>query len=486
MSGGTPPRQFAHLFMVGIKGTGMTALAEVLHRQGVQIVGSDTNERFHTDTILAELGIRVIESFEADQLPDRSEAVIYSAAYDPAVHPQLRRAAELGKPVISYPEALGELSAAQCAVGVAGVHGKTTTAAMIGTLVRELELPGAVLVGSAAADFGGRSTYSGGREFLVAETCEYKRHFLFFHPDILLVTGIEPDHLDYYRDMQDIQSAFDDYCRRLAVGGTLIYCADDPGAVTVCRRVAHERPDLTVAGYGRRAEGDYRVSAVQRRAGELSFLLGDDPQPLRLHVPGEHNALNAAAAVAVIDVLAQRFGAAELGPPRSAAVRQAVRRALAAFRGTRRRCEVLGEAGGVLFVDDYGHHPTAIRTTLDGLRSFYPGRRLVVDFMSHTYSRTAALLDEFARSLAAADVVVLHKIYASAREQFDGRIAGSDLAERTRRYHRDVHYVDEPMDAVGPLQRMLRRGDLFVTMGAGNNWRLGEALLAQRQREQPA
>ena len=453
----------------------MTALAEILQQQGVQISGSDTHERFYTDRILAELGIPVIESFDADRLPDDSEAVIYSAAYDATVHPQLLRAAERGIPLMSYTEALGALSAGQFAVGIAGVHGKTTTAAIVGTLVRQLGLPGSVLVGSAVTDFNGRSTYSGGDRFLVAETCEYRRHFLSFHPDVLLISGIEPDHLDYYRDLQDIQNAFADYVRLLPEGGVVIHCADDPATREVCAAVAVQRSDLNLIGYGRSAEGDYRLSNVELLPGTVRFQLGRDAAPWILRVPGAHNAMNAAGAVAVLDCLARRLG---VQPARAQ-----LRRALASFSGTRRRSELLGEAGGVLFIDDYGHHPTAIRTTLEGLRAFYPGRRLVVDFMSHTYSRTAALLDDFARSLAGADVVVLHRIYASAREQFDGRIAGSDLADRTRRYHGDVHYIDEPMDAVKPLQQLLRRGDLFVTMGAGNNWQLGERVLQLRRRE---
>ncbi len=472
----------------------MTALAELLVGRGVVVSGADTEERFYTDAILAELGVEVFESFDPALVPADVEAVIYSAAYDPGSHPQLVRALELGLRPQSYTEALGEISATRFAAGIAGVHGKTTTAAMVGVLVRELQLPGAVLVGSAVAGFGGRSTYNGGDCFLVAETCEYKRHFLSFHPDVLLITGIEPDHLDYYRDLADIKSAFADYARRLSRGGALVYCADDAAASEVSRAVAAERPDISLVPYGHDAQGAYRLLSVTVGRGEISFRIEGWDGSFSLRVPGEHNALNAVAALAVTDQLLARFAGRDTGaasevrpspPPDTGTAstvepesRRLQQRALAAFGGTRRRAEVLGEAAGVLFVDDYAHHPTAIVSTLAGLRAFHPDRRLIVDFMSHTYSRTAALLEQFARSFVSADVVILHKIYASARERFDGNISGKMLADRTRIHHSDVRYFEEIMDAFDHVMDLLRPGDLFVTMGAGNNWQLGERLLA--------
>ncbi len=466
--------------MVGIKGTGMTALAEVLCRRGVAVSGSDVPERFYTDDILSELSVSVIEDFSAEWLPEQVDRVIHSAAYRVEAHPQLQRARERGIPIATYPEALGALSADCYSVGVAGVHGKTTTSAMIGVLVQALGLPGSVIVGSAVAGFGGRSTLAQGERFLVAETCEYQRHFLAFHPDAVVLTSVEPDHLDYYRDLADVESAFCDYLKRLPNGGTVIYCADDSGAGEVVRRVAADRPDLQLCPYGESAAGRYRLHDCRESPGLLAFQVGE--RSLRLRVPGRHNALNAAAAIAAADLLAERFPAqsSTTGPKTTAAASAAagLAEALSAFAGTRRRAEIVGEAGGVLFMDDYAHHPTAIRTTLSGIRAFYPDRRLICDFMSHTYSRTAALLDDFASAFGDADIVVLHRIYASAREQFDGEISGGDLAAAMRRKHGDVRYYDDPDESVAPLTQMLQPGDLFLTMGAGDNWRLGRKLLA--------
>mgnify|MGYP006277897627 FL=1 len=474
-------------FMVGIKGTGMTALTEVLHRAGARVSGSDTAEVFYTDAILERLGVPVHVGFEAEALPADTSIVIYSAAYDPESNPQLTAARNRGIPRFTYTEALGELSLGRPALGVSGVHGKTTTTAMIGSLVKRLGLPGAVLVGSAAADFDGMSTYSGGQEFFVAETCEYRRHFLDFHPDIIIVTSIEPDHLDYYRDYADIRDAFVSYLERLPEGGELIYCADDAGACEVAGVIAERRPDVRRTPYGRHASGAFGIEHVETLPGRTEFRLAGFGETFEVRVPGEHNAVNAAAALCAVSRLAARSsgaaggeGAVDAGAGLDPAAAAA---ALRGFAGTRRRSEVIGEAGGVLFLDDYGHHPTAIRKTLAGIRRFYPDRRLIVDFMSHTYSRTAALLDDFATCFADADEVILHEIYASAREHFDGSIDGRDLADAVAAHHPAVRYVEKVDDAEAELHDGLAPGDLFITMGAGNNWVLSHRLYRARSKE---
>lgn len=458
-------------FLVGIKGTGMTALTEILVRAGARVAGSDIAEVFYTDALLARLGVDVHTGFDAAALPDAADLVVYSAAYDPEANPQLLAARERGLPLLTYTEALGELSVGRTALGVSGVHGKTTTTAMIGGLVKHLGLPGAVLVGSAVSEFDGMSTYSGGQDFFVAETCEYRRHFLDFHPDIIIVTSVEPDHLDYYRDYADIRDAFISYTELLPAGGTLIYCSDDKGAREVAAAASKRRPDITLSAYGHGAEGPFGIDEVEMMPGRTRFRLRGFDHDFDVRVPGEHNVVNAAAALAAVSALAGRIDEA------------AAARALGSFAGTRRRSEVIGEAGGVLFLDDYGHHPTAIRMTLAGLRRFYPDRRLVVDFMSHTYSRTAALLEEFAGCFADADEVILHEIYASAREAFDGSIDGRDLADAVSGRHGYVRYIEKVHDAAGVLRESLRPGDLFLTMGAGNNWVLSHELYAAFSKE---
>jgi len=460
------------IHMVGIKGTGMTALAEILAARGAVLTGSDGPERFYTDEILRSLEIPYQESFSPDNLGPDVQLVVHSAAYDRRENGELRAASERGIPLLSYPEALGQLSGSFDASGIAGTHGKTTTTALAGIVLKALRLPATVLAGSQVAGFGDRSALVLGSRFLVAETCEYRRHFLAFQPRRIVLTTVEEDHLDYFRDLADVRSAFLEYCLRLPQDGALLYCHDDPGARGVAQDVQRERPSLRLLPYGLEAEGPYRVEGLRCEAGRSAFRLQGFSGELTLRVPGRHSVLNAAAAVALSAELL-----AEAGIGLDVELRGSIRRALESYVGSRRRSEVLGIAAGVLFLDDYGHHPTEISRTLEGLREFYPGRRLVVDFMSHTYSRTRRLLSSFGRAFAAADLVVLHRIYASAREKDTGGVRGEDLLEEVRKNHPRVEYFEDPEDSVEFLLEELEPGDVFLTMGAGDNWKVGQILM---------
>jgi UDP-N-acetylmuramate--alanine ligase len=478
------------IYFVGIKGTGTCALAELLHDSGVRVCGSDRNEVFYTDGILKELGIPYYESFDPSHISPETDLVIYSAAYSPETNPELKKALDLGIPVLKYPDALGAFSGRFDSSGIAGVHGKTTSTAMTGALVRGAGLPVRVLAGSAVSGFGGRSTLNLGNKYFVAETCEYRRHFLAFHPRRIVLTSVESDHQDYFPTYEAIRDAFLEYAAKLPPGGELFFCADNPGAREVAEKAARTGQGIRLVPYGFTAPGpfgitDYRVSD-ERMVIRLRGISNESvPAELTLRVPGRHNALNAAAALALTDSLVRaEFGEDGWTEER----RENARWALEDFWGSKRRSEILGEYGGILFMDDYGHHPTAIKTTLEGLREFYPQRRIVLSFMSHTYSRTAALLDEFASSFGAADILFLHKIYGSAREEYGGDITGETLFEKTRSLEpwgrRDnIYYTEEPLDAAETLKKTLRAGDLFLTMGAGDNWKLGR-LLADYYRDE--
>ena len=223
--------------------------------------------------------------------------------------------------------------------------------------------------------------------------------------------------------------------------------------------------------YGFAASGAFQILSATAGDECQNFRLAGFGQVWVLQVPGRHNVLNACAALAlIIGIHQDRYG--ELDGAKLARLAAG----LAGFRGSKRRSEILGERGAVLYMDDYAHHPTAIQSTLEGFRAFYPKRRIIVDFMSHTYSRTAALLDEFAASFSAADVVILHDIYASAREKYDGTVSGQDLFRKAAALHPEVHFFPKPADAQPWLTENLRAGDLFVTMGAGDNWKLGREL----------
>ncbi|AHC16074.1 UDP-N-acetylmuramate--L-alanine ligase [Salinispira pacifica] len=486
--------------MIGIKGTGMAALAELLVHEGAEVSGSDVADQFYTDAILKKNSIPVFQGFDANQVPYDAELIIYSSAYDPQTHPELQRVLTLELPMMEYSAALAAYSRSIPFAAVAGVHGKTTTTAMIGTMIRRLELPAKVLVGSGVSNFQGSPTYSGGNDFFVAETCEYRRHFLNFNPQVCLITSIEADHLDYFENEADVRFAFTQLMEKLPPGGTVVYCADDPGAKQTVESYASGNPGLNYIPYGF-SSGEteleplrsYRISNHRVESGSQSFTLERVPgavQPrnpdsvgrpvsgeparrdIRLQYPGVHSVLNAAGALALLESIVSLGGesAGSIGF-------DDLSDALGQFTGTTRRSEVVGQAKGITIIDDYAHHPRAIAGTLQGFRDFYPGRRIVVDFMSHTYSRTFALKDEFAQCFQAADVLVLNDIYASAREENRWGIRGEDLAEAVSRNHSHVHYIPDFSGAAEFAQKHLQSGDIFVTMGAGDNWRVGRMVL---------
>ncbi|MDR1108332.1 MAG: UDP-N-acetylmuramate--L-alanine ligase [Spirochaetaceae bacterium] len=460
----------AKVYFIGIKGTGMCALAELLVNSGVRVSGSDRDEVFYTDGILKELGVPYYESFAPEHIPDGTDLVVYSAAYSFDTNSEMAEARNRGIPLLKYTDALGAYSAGFDSSGVAGVHGKTTTTALAGAMIRGVGLPARVLAGSVVSAFGGHSTLNGGSKYFVAETCEYRKHFLSFHPRRIILTSVEGDHQDFYPTYESIRDAFVEYVRLLPPGGELIYCADDPGAREVAEIIAGEGRGVVPVPYGFTAPGDFGIDSFQVSAERLRMKVRCFPGELRLRLPGRHSALDATAALALVDSLVKNEGGW------TGEKREKLRAALEDVRGSRRRSEIVGEYEGILFMDDYGHHPTALRTTLEGLKEFYPGRRLVVSFMSHTYTRTASLLEEFAASLEKADLVFLHKIYASARESYRGGVTGRTLFEKTRALREGVYYADEPEDAMETLKDLLKAGDLFITLGAGDNWKLGKAL----------
>ncbi len=471
------------LFFVGIKGTGMSALADLFAKAGAIVSGSDIPEEFYTDKVLQDLGIPYVESFDDSLLPNPCDLVVYSSAYNKETNPQLAKAAALSIPALTYTQALGLYSSRFYSCGVCGVHGKTTTTGLVGSIMKTLNLPASVLVGSALPIFDNRSIWSGGDDFFVAETCEYQRHFLDFFPGALLLTSSEADHLDYFKDANDVDLAFVEFCRKLPEKGILVYCADDDGACRVKRAVEKECKEnnraLQFIPYGFSASGDYQITSMRQEDGATYFKMAACGSELKVHIPGRHLVLNSAGAIALLVSVLIQQGKNKI---ELEALICEMGKGLSAYTGSRRRSEIVGEANGILVIDDYAHHPTAIDTTLAGFREFYPNRRIIVDFMSHTYSRTEGLLEEFASSFANADIVLLNKIYASARE-VKGNITGETLYERTKEYHDEVLYYNEYLDAIPWLLEHLKPGDLFVTMGAGDNWQLGRALLKKLNKE---
>lgn len=464
------------VYMIGIKGTGMTALAEILVSKGALVWGSDVPDVFYTDAVLQKLNIPVYSSFSQTNVPDSPDLIIYSAAFSPENNEELFVAEQRGLPMMSYPEALGAFSKNHYSCGICGVHGKTTTTGITGTILKKLDFPASVLAGSVLSGFGNSSTMLNGDKYFVAETCEYKRHFLNFFPQKIILTSIEPDHQDYYPTYESILAAFLQYIGKLPQFSELFYCADDAGACEAAKLAFASRPDLALIPYGEKAAGDYKVSIHGVRDGKLYFSLAGFAGEFRLQIPGRHNVLNSAAAIALsISLLKEEYGSVSVEDV------SAIRSAIASFTGSKRRTEFIGkmQSKDVLIFDDYAHHPTAIKTLLKGLREFYPERRIVADFMAHTYSRTEALINEFSACFSDADIVILHKIFASAREKYSGQMDAQTLFTKTKKRHKNVYFFNEVQDAKDFLKERLKNGDLFITIGAGNNYVLGTELLAE-------
>lgn len=493
-----------HIHFVGIKGTGMAALVEILFHNGAIITGSDVSERFYTDEIIEKLGLKALP-FDEKNITDEIQYVIYSSAYKLDKNPDLIAAVRKNIPCLLYTQALGSYSSRAYSCGICGVHGKTSTTGLTGTILKEIDLPSQVLAGSIINSFGNTCTYtsplisSESKNIFVAETCEYQRHFMSFYPQKIILTSVEPDHQDYYPTYEDIRSAFVDYLCKLPVNGEVIYCADDPGAVETAFIAKEKRSDLILIPYGINAEGDFKLTAGKVENETNSFSLSIFDEQLAISMPGHHEVLDATAAVALVCQLLRQNGKNPLD------YKENIKKGLLNFAGGKRRSEIIdrfktASGNSVVVIDDYGHHPTAVKTTLEGFKKFYSGRKMIVDFMSHTYSRTQALLKEFSECFDCADELILHKIYSSARENpADFLITGKTLFDEVKNHvsknneitlkDTDVHYYVEILDASDFVCKELEKldcskypdGILFVTMGAGDNWKIGKEIIKRNK-----
>ena len=446
------------IHLIGIGGTGMSALARVLHEAGYTVTGSDLNLSPAAVSV-AQLGVVVRQGHHAENV-EGCELVVVSSAI-PTGNPEIVRASELGIPVVKRAEVLGELTRAKRSILVAGTHGKTTTTSMIAVALEQGGLSPTILVGGEVADLG-TSARLGSGDYLVAEADEYDATFLKLAPWIAVVTNVEPDHLDFYANFDAIVDAFDRFLRLVPDDGCGVLCWDDP----TLRRLA-AKLSLKTVSYGFSPGAEWRATRVRRnvRWGNDFTVLrsGRRLARLSLAIPGKHNVLNALAATAV---------GSELGLSM-----ERIAISLAQFKGALRRFEYKGQAGGVVVYDDYAHHPTEIAATLRAARERHSGRIWAV-FQPHTYNRTKHMLQDFARALELADCVVVTDVYAPAgREMETYEVSSKDIVSRMN--HLCAHHIASLADAVDFLCGQLRPGDMLLTMGAGNVNQMAGEVLAQ-------
>jgi len=439
----------------------MRGVAAILAQRGARVIGSDLSEFAGLGELVAR-GVVVHIGHAAAHLPEDTELVVASAAI-PASNPELTRARALGIPVVSYAELIGRLMSAGDGVSVAGTHGKSTTTALTAYIFRHAGLDPSFVVGAESRQLGGGSGVGCGRHFIV-ESCEFARSFLHQRPLLAAILNIEQDHLDCYSDLPEIVSAFRSFAGNVSAGGVIVANGADP---RVAAAVENAAARVETFGFGHGVT--WGATEARSKRGRYTFQVCREDTPLfetSLRLAGRHNVLNALAATA----LACHGGAAV----------EAIDDALRSFEGIERRMSLRGTTRGATVVDDYAHHPTEIAATLRAVRSQYQPRRTLVVFQPHQHSRTRVLMEEFARCFEGADVVLVPDIYSARDSEEERRLTGSsDLVERISAAGGLARYVPALEDVTAELLAELTEGDLVVTMGAGDVWKVADGLVGR-------
>jgi UDP-N-acetylmuramate--alanine ligase len=455
----------ARVHLIGIGGIGLSAIAKVLLEEGYRVSGSDLKLSPITDA-LADMGATIHQGHRAENV-GHADLVIVSSAI-PADNPEVAAARAKGIPVVKRDWMLGRMMEGRFGIAVAGSHGKTTITAMIALLLTEVGLDPTFIVGGILENLGTNAKAGRGEHFVV-EADEYDRTFLGLRPRVAVVTNIEMDHPDCYPELDDLVEAFREFVGLVPADGCVIGCGDEERVRGVLEVGSWQLEVGRIITYGLGEGVDWQ--AVDIRFNELGgsdFVALHEGQPVgefALRIPGLHNVQNALAVLAVAHRLG--LGLAEVGGT------------LQNYRGVQRRFEVKGEVNGIVVIDDYAHHPTQIRTTLRAARERYPERTIWAVFQPHTYSRTRALLGEFAESFVNADHVVVTDIYA-AREDDDLGVSASDIVVRMK--HPDARYIPGLNEAAGYMLDHLKFGDVLITLGAGDGYEVGEKVLVGGRR----
>lgn len=449
-----------HIHMVGIGGAGMSGIAEVLLNLGYTVSGSDL-VMSPVSQRLESLGATIFVGHDGSNVRDAQVLVRSSAVRDS--NPELEAARARSIPIIPRAEMLAELMRLKTGVAVAGTHGKTTTTSLLATIFKEANLDPTVIIGGRLNAYGTNAMLGQGK-YLIAEADESDGSFLCLLPRVTIVTNIDADHLDFYKDLDQIRDSFVDFMNSVPFYGLNVVCGDDPGVRSVLARV--RRPVLT---YGFDESNTLRAEIVSCEAGSKFRVYRDGEfwGDVALTHPGRHNVLNALGAIGV---------AIEAGVPKKDIIG-----GLGAFGGVGRRFECKGERNGVLVVDDYGHHPTEIAATLRTARACYPDRRLVVAFQPHRFTRTQALFGDFSRVFEPVDQLLLTEIYPASESPIPG-VSGQSLAQAIRQVSDTPVRFFENFDAMqAALDDILQPGDLFLTLGAGSIWTVGQKYVDDAQ-----
>ena len=449
------------IHFVGIGGIGMSGIAEILIDQGFRVSGSDRALSEVTEH-LQSLGATIYEGHKAENLAADVDTLVYSSAVA-SENPELAEAERRKITIVRRAEMLAEVMRLKYGIGIAGTHGKTTTTSMVGLVLLEGGFDPTVIVGGKLSGLGGTNARLGKGDFIVVEADEFDRSFLSITPTIAVLTTLETDHLDCYRDLEDIKGAFIQFANKVPFYGFIVLCLDEPALQDIMPQISKKK----LLTYGLTPQADIQAMEIHHKENTSTFTVTrgfDDLGQITLQIPGKHNIQNALAAIAV---------GLQLGVPFSK-----VKAGIEKFTGVYRRWEKKGEVNGIAVYDDYAHHPTECRATLSGVKSGWR-RRVVCVFQPHLYSRTRDFYEEFGKAFLLADVLVLTDVYPAREEPIQG-VTGELIANAAKQFgHKDVHYIQDKKQLPEYLKKNTRPGDIVITMGAGDIWKFGEEFLKQ-------
>jgi len=435
----------------------MSGIAELLLNLGYTVSGSDITDSDTTHR-LKTLGGRIYKGHSPAQVAGADVVVTSSAIRSD--NPEVLAAHQASIPVIPRAEMLAELMRLKYSIAVAGAHGKTSTTSIIASILAEGGMDPTVVIGGKLKSINTNARLGQG-DFLIAEADESDGSFLKFSPTIAVVTNIDREHLDFYSDIDAIKSVFLDFIDRIPFYGLAVLCLDNEHVQDILPSIKKR-----FTTYGMSSQADFQARKIFFEGQKSRFLLyrqGERFGEIHLNLPGMHNVANAMAAIAVAIELDISF--------------EVIQKALVSLEGVQRRLEIKGEAGGITVVDDYGHHPTEIKTTLDAVRGMWPEKRIVVVFQPHRYTRTLALHDEFTRSFYQSDLLILLPIYPAGEPPIAGVDSHSLSKDIKAHRHKEVVYMDDFQAVSSYLLDMMRPGDVLLTLGAGDVWKVGDAVL---------
>ncbi|MGD0589657.1 MAG: UDP-N-acetylmuramate--L-alanine ligase [Bacteroidota bacterium] len=454
-------RSIKKLHFIGIGGIGMSGIAEILLDQGFKISGSDRALSEVTER-LQKLGASIFEGHRVENIAQDVDTIVYSSAVQPD-NPEILEAQKRNIPIVRRAEMLAEVMRLKYGIGIAGTHGKTTTTSMTSLVLMEGGLDPTVIVGGKLSGLGGTNARLGRGEFIVVEADEYDRSFLSITPTIAVLTTLETDHLDCYRDLEDIKSAFIQFASKVPFYGFIVLCLDEPALLDIMPHLSRKK----IVTYGLNPQADVQAVDIRHKDNSTAYTLVRSNQELgtiMLQVPGIHNVQNSLGAITV---------ALELGIPF-----KKIKAGIEKFAGVYRRWEKKGEVNDIALYDDYAHHPTECRATLSGVKLGWR-RRIVCVFQPHLYSRTRDFYEDFGKSFLLSDVLVVTNVYPAREEPIQG-VNGELIVNAAKQFgHKDVHYVPDKKMVPAFLKSIVKSGDIVITMGAGDIWKYGEEFLNQ-------